>query len=203
MKAVLVFPLMEKAINTYLTLGHVKPEAFSKLTGKVIAIKLEGVELKFFMSFTQSEVFVQSTMTGKPNLSIAAAPFTLLQLFKEEDPSTTLFSDKIKIEGDVATAQALQLFFKSVDVDWEYYFSLLAGDVVANESSKILKNGLGKLKTFSKSFRANVMEYLQEEKQVIPPKVLVQDFFNEVDTLRNDVARLEQRVQRLTMKLKD
>lgn len=48
-----------------------------------------------------------------------------------------------------------------------------------------------------RSLELNLAEYLQEESRVLPGPLELENFFADVDTLRDDVERLAARVQRL------
>jgi ubiquinone biosynthesis protein UbiJ len=48
-----------------------------------------------------------------------------------------------------------------------------------------------------RTFGSNIREYLQEESGDLPSRYEVQRFTRQVDSLRDDVARLEARLNRL------
>ena len=52
-------------------------------------------------------------------------------------------------------------------------------------------------------YKRQVNEYVHEEAEFFPAREALQDFFQDIDTLRMDADRLEARVERLLKKAND
>ena len=202
MQNIFVLTLLEQAINTYLKAHTDYQKNLMALAGKTIAIKVKGLSIAFYMVFTAEHVYVQSTLAGEADLLISAPPFSLLHLFAKSEANSTLFSPEVEIRGDVLLAQQIKKIFAEMEIDWEYYLSLLFGDVVANESKNFITHSINRLKSVACRFSDNVVEYLQEEANVLPSKNLIADFFQQVDSFRNEIEILEKRIMRVENKLR-
>jgi ubiquinone biosynthesis protein UbiJ len=90
-----------------------------------------------------------------------------------------------------------------VDIDWEDIASQYVGDAVAYQIGLIV----GRFKNYKSrsvnNFRLDVSEYLQEESRIVPTKVELDRFMNDVDDLDANVQRLEARMLRLMNSFKE
>ena len=85
-------------------------------------------------------------------------------------------------------------------VRWDYEddLSKVIGDVPANRVGTFAREAAGTVKDTAINLTEMLSEYWQEEKPVLAKKRHIEQFSNEVDTLRADVERLEKRLQRLS-----
>ena len=198
-----VLSTLEKAINSYIQLDEASKNNLEMLSGKVLKLTLSGLDCTFFMVFSEKEIFLQTDCSGQPDLEIAGPPLVLLRLFSDGENSDALFSDEIKISGDLVFAQRMKTFFAGIKIDWTYYWSKIVGDVAANETERFLLGNMERAKSLVSRLRGNMVEYVQEEAELLPSKNLAEDFFSSVDRFRDDVARLDQRIARLMKKAKE
>jgi len=103
-----------------------------------------------------------------------------------------------KIRGNIDLANALNEVMDQIRPDPEAFLASKVGDIAAHRAMGLfysLKQGaedlVGRLKD-------QFTEHVAEGQSVIAPTPEVHAFMDEVDTLRNDVARLQQHVDRLT-----
>ena len=75
--------------------------------------------------------------------------------------------------------------------------SRLAGDIAANRLSQIGQSLFGAPGQWLKNLSENLVEHWTEEQPLIAHKTQIQQFINDVDTLRDDAERLEKRLARL------
>ena len=108
-----------------------------------------------------------------------------------------LEAGELEIEGDAITGQRFAALLNELNIDWEELLSQRIGDVPAH----ILASGVSKLMAWSKDTHAtmkqNMAEYLVEEARLAASRVAVDTYLDQVDELRNDVARLSARVAQL------
>jgi ubiquinone biosynthesis protein UbiJ len=112
----------------------------------------------------------------------------------EQSGSDQLFSGDVEISGDTQLAQHFSHFMNTLEIDWEEQLSKLTGDVVAHEVGNLLRGfsewGQDQLTTS----RLNLQEYLTEELRLLPSRCEVEEFLADVDTLRDDLDRLDARI---------
>jgi len=189
--------IIENALNRFINLDNAAQKKLAGLAGKVVGVSISGLSLDIFITFHQDRIFLQRHCLGQSDLYIKAPPFTLLELMQAEHVQKILQQEHVEITGDVLLAQKIKILFQGSNIDWTYYMSLLTGDVLAQQSSSILKNSFSRLKKISSVFKNNVSEYLQEEINVTPNSFAVEIFCNEVDELRSQVDLLSARISRL------
>ena len=103
----------------------------------------------------------------------------------------------IEIKGDIDFATVISSALKDIEWDYEDDLSEVIGDIPAYHLVKLGKKILKTTKETSFNVADTFKEYWLEEKPLIAKKRLVDQFNKEVDTLRFDVDRLEQRLQKL------
>ena len=104
----------------------------------------------------------------------------------------------MEILGDSDTGQQFQDMLSAVDWDWEEQLSQLTGDVVAHQAGRLAREAIQFISNSSRTLQQDISEYLQEEARLLPARIEVGYFLEEVDQLRADVDRLSARVDRLS-----
>ena len=102
-----------------------------------------------------------------------------------------------KIRGNIDLANAVNDVLDNIRPDPEAFLASKIGDIAAHRAMGLfhsLKQSAEQLATRSKD---QFTEHVAEGHSVIVPNEQVAKFMSDVDTLRNDVARLQQRVERL------
>ncbi|MDX1443206.1 MAG: SCP2 sterol-binding domain-containing protein [Gammaproteobacteria bacterium] len=102
----------------------------------------------------------------------------------------------VSITGDAETGQDFQQLVESLDIDWEEKLSRFIGDSAAHQVGSLLRGFRDFTRQGAERFSDNIREYLQEETEDLPRRREVNEFLDNVDALREDVDRLEARVQR-------
>jgi ubiquinone biosynthesis protein UbiJ len=102
-----------------------------------------------------------------------------------------------RITGSADFAQELGYVIQHLRWDVEEDLSRVVGDIAAHR----LTTGVSAVAAWQreklKNLAENFAEYLTEERPAIARRLAIADFSAEVDCLRDDVARLEKRLQRL------
>jgi len=160
---------------------------------------------------------VRIALADKPLLRYTIEPNGLLaahEAFGEDEPSLSidLPSDAAsrfishgrhgilkaaKIRGNIDLANAVNDVLDNIRPDPEAFLASKIGDIAAHRAMGIfysLKQGAEQL---TARLKDQFSEHVAEGHSVIVPNEEVAGFMSEVDTLRNDVARLQQRVERL------
>lgn len=103
----------------------------------------------------------------------------------------------IEIKGDIDFATLISNALKDIEWDYEDDLSEMIGDIPAYHLVKLGKRIVRGTKETSFNIADTFKEYWLEEKPLIAKKRLVEQFNKEVDTLRFDVDRIEQRLKKL------
>jgi ubiquinone biosynthesis protein UbiJ len=106
-------------------------------------------------------------------------------------------SGSVQIEGDTTLAQQFAKALGGLDVDWEEQAARVLGDPIAHQVGQAMKGLSDWGRQTSRTLTADLKEYLEEEGRLVPTRYELDAFLAEVDTLRDDVERLEARLARL------
>ncbi len=92
-----------------------------------------------------------------------------------------------------------EIFFLSRNLDWDPAedLSKVSGDIAAERIVQTATALRHQLRDAALNLSASAAEYLTEERQLLAKPRHVSTFIQQVDQLRDDVARLEQRIARL------
>lgn len=103
--------------------------------------------------------------------------------------------DGLEIRGDVHFAHSVQNLFLQAEIDWEALLAASVGDTLAHPLYKAVTTFRSSLKENQARLIENLIEYWQEEIKSLPKKENAENFYAEIDQLRNDVARLEAKIK--------
>jgi len=188
--------LLEKALNTYLKLDPESATRINRINKKVLLIRMPSVNWQcYFIPSTEGFTLLER-YEGEIAAEIITSPLGLLTMVQASKQGGLPIDENIKVVGDLDLAQDIKDILCEVDIDWEEYLSRVAGDTVAHNIHRQMSDIMSWGKGAAESFTKNVTEYLQEEKRQVPPRAEVNDFCDDVDDLRDDLARIEARLQR-------
>jgi ubiquinone biosynthesis protein UbiJ len=103
----------------------------------------------------------------------------------------------IRNEGDAAMLAEIFFLFGNLRWDAAEDLSRVTGDVAAERIVQAVQGGRQQLHDAALNLSQAAAEYLTEEHPLLVKPAQVAGFVQQVDTLRDDIARLEQRVARL------
>jgi ubiquinone biosynthesis protein UbiJ len=128
-----------------------------------------------------------------PEVSIslpATAPLLALQ-------GNDVLMRAARLEGSVDFAEALGFVIRNLRWDVEEDLSKIFGDIVAHRMVGTAQQFAGWQKQTAQNVAENLAEYFTEEQPLIARRTDIAMFADQIDLLRDDLARLEKRVQRL------
>jgi ubiquinone biosynthesis protein UbiJ len=192
--------VLEQTINAALQLDPEGSAALGRFTGKVIAIELQGSPLTLFCLPGTGSLLLMTQFSGEPDTTLSGRPLALFKLVTG-DSRRVLFEGEVKISGDVELGQQFKQVLDRLHIDWEEALSHFTGDIVAHKVGHLLREVDSWWQHTRERISANGAEYLQQEMWVLPTRQEVEQFYEDVETLRDDVARLAARLELLTSKL--
>lgn len=193
---------VEGAVNRYLGVDPDFARTLHPLEGRVIGVALEGAGVELLVHFVAEGVLVRRARVEDPveapapDVHIRGTPLALARLAREGGNDPTL-GGQVRIHGDIDVAQKLSRALADLEVDFEELLSRVTGDVTAHQVGRAVR-GVGRFVDRARSsFERDLGEYLSEETALTPRREELEQFGTDVDVLRDDVERLEQRVRRL------
>jgi ubiquinone biosynthesis protein UbiJ len=193
-----VIASIEQLLNQAIQLDPESPIRLTPMQGKIIQIELLGLGISFCLIPEPQGFQLLSHYEGEPDCLLRGSLLDLATMGNRRNSAEQLFGGSVTIEGDTALAQRFGDFFTGLDIDWEEQLSRLTGDVAAHEIGNVMRGTIGWGKQLNRTATQNLKEYLEEELRLIPGRYEVEPFLSAVDRLRDDVERLEARIQRLS-----
>jgi ubiquinone biosynthesis protein UbiJ len=187
---------LEQTINAALRLDPEGSAALGRFVGKVIAIELQGSPLTLFCLPGPGSLMLMTHFTGSPDTTLSGRPLALIKLVTG-DSRRVLFEGEVKISGDVELGQHFKQVLDRLHIDWEEALSHFTGDMLAHKAGHLLREVSSWWSNTRERLAANGAEYLQQEMWLLPTRPEVEQFYQGVETLRDDVARLAAKLDQL------
>lgn len=202
LKLNLMFPqFLRGALETLLNqlISHTEHcEAYlRKLDNKILAVNLQGIDFPLFFLFSAQRVEILGRYEGQTDCAVNLSPKLLLTMPKKAELSQFINDQSIQLQGDLQVLQDFVALLEFVEKDPAEWLSRYLGDVPAQGSINLLrqlKQVLQYKLTQSQQFWG---ERLTEEWQLVSPSLAIADFCTQVEQLAQDVAGLEQKIQKL------
>lgn len=147
-------------------------------------------------------LLLQITDAGYFAAGDAALGATVTITLPEDTPRRFLIDrasifQSAKLAGSADFAECLGFVFRHLEWDSEADLARLLGDIPAHRIDRMAKAGLRQAGEGLERLGRNVVEYLTEESGALLGPGDIDDFNRSVSILRDDVERLEKRLQRL------
>ncbi|MDY6979612.1 MAG: SCP2 sterol-binding domain-containing protein [Pseudomonadota bacterium] len=197
---VLLEAAVETALNRALRLDPVTFEQLARFEGKQIALELHGTGLTLLLLPGHDGIQVMSGDAEQADTVISGTPLALAEL-SLGDARRVLFAGEVTIRGDVETGQAFKRLLDHLDIDWEEQLSRYTGDVVGHQLGDLFRGLQDWGRQARRVLGRNLAEFLQQESRQLATREAVAEFVREVDQLRDDSERLQQRVTLLQQRL--
>ena len=199
---------IETALNEYIQMDASASTKLAKLSNAVIAIELTGWDFTLYLLPDAQGIQVMSVYAGDADTIIKGTPLALFNMSQGEATAATLREQNITIDGDLELGQQFSAFFKNLDIDWEEKLAQTFAKVTSDSTGDLLAHKIGRLVQSFKQWQPqakntleqNIAEYFQQESQILPVAEEIEPFYKAVDDIRNDVDRLEARIERLMAK---
>lgn len=163
-------------------------------SGQVLNIQLPPLSLS--LGVTPEGLFCKAEQTTQANVSITlprATPLLILQ-------DSSLVLQQAGVSGNAEFAETLSFIFRNLSWDVEADLAPLVGDILAHRLVKTGKALKAKLTQNSRNLVENCVEYTRDEVELLVDTRKQAQRTRDIGTLRDDVARMEKRIQQLERK---
>ncbi len=164
----------------------------TQLNGKSLAIEI-GEMARFHVASNGSTLQV-TTGDAVADATLAGGPLSLLALAGTA-PESLVQRGAVTISGDAQLAQQFRELAKLLRPDLEEDLSYLVGDVPAHQLGRFARRSASWTRKAATTTLTNLAEYLGHERQDLVPRNEGEQFLRGVDGLREDVERLEARLE--------
>jgi len=171
-------------------------ELCEKLDGTIVAVRVRDTSLATWFIVHDDFLELATDCDAEPDVVITGSIITLARMAGE--PGVGALRDgSLELTGDAHIADDFQQLLEYAKPDIEEELSSVVGDAAAHRLGEIAR-GMGSWANSARStMGANIREYLQEESRDVPSRYEVDRHADNVGALRDDVDRLEARVNRL------
>ena len=171
-------------------------ELCSNLSGTVVAVRVRDTALAAYFIVDDDVLNVVSSTGEEPDVVITGSIITLARMIGQSGEAA-IRDGSLELTGDAELAGQFQQLLSHAKPDVEEELSGIVGDVAAHRLGEIAR-GVGRWgRTARSTMGANIREYLQEESRDAPSRYELDSFTADVNTLRDDVDRIEARMNRL------
>ncbi len=189
--------IIEAVINRYLALDPEMLDKLGQFDGKVIKLEMTGINKALYMLPNRRGIQVLTEYEGPADTVLRGSPVSLFKMGMVSNAANMLLKGEIEITGDTRLGHQYKNVFSQMDIDWSEPLANLLGDSFAYQiqqsASEFAHWGKQTVKSVSTSFS----EYLQEESRDVVTGTELNIFNEAVDQLRNDVDRIQARVNQL------
>ena len=182
---------MLAAINHLLGQSAWAREKLAPFAGHAAQIKLPPFEAAFLIG--ADGCISEPSAGAELEVSISLPAATPLLALQGKDAVMRA----ARIEGSAEFAEALGFVIRNLRWDAEEDLSKIVGDIAAHRIVGGAREFAGAQQRAAQNLAENLAEYFTEEQPLIARRDAVADFSADIDRLRDDVARLEKRLQRL------
>lgn len=184
-------------INRYLLLDVDSEERLRLLDGCVLVVEVRGTGLEVAVRFGGDGIELDSAEGAAADVNITGSPLALLRLLLSAQSDQGISGLETSMSGDIEVVRNVRNLIARLDIDWEEQLAGVIGDVGAHSVGILARAAESWRQHAQSTLQSNLGEYLEEEARLVPTTGELESYFSGVDRLRDDVERLDQRVERL------
>lgn len=189
---------LQAALGRALELDPDTREALGPLEGRRLVLRLDSPPLALQLTVQDRRLLVGPVEEGhEPDLAVRTTLSGLMSQLPGLRPGEGAPVGRMRIEGDAELARRVQGLARGFDPDWEAPFAAVFGEVLGVQVARALAGALRQAKVTGGSLARSAAEYVTEESRDVVPRAELEAFHEDVDTLRDDVERMEARIRRL------
>ena len=190
---------IEKLLNRSLPRSPRAQALAMALSGRSLAVEMTGAG-KVVISSSGEHIRVERDTGAPADASLSAGPFTLLALAAGQ--TQALAATGGTLGGDSEVAQKFSELLGLLRPDPEEELAQLIGDAPAHHLGRLARGVADFAQRSARTGVTNVAEYLAHERRDLVPKAEGRQLLEGIDALRDDVDRLEARLEHLAQRLR-
>lgn len=191
-----LFRPMTALVNKQIKATTPARELCAEFDGKVMAVRVKDTGLAMYFYVCPEEIALFGDFDGEPDVVVTGSILTLARLAGASSEDA-IRDGSLELIGDAEVAQAFQKLFAYGRPDIEEELSGVIGDVAAHRLGEVARSIGSWGRQAGATLRQNITEFLQEERRDVPSRYEVEAFTRKIDELRDDVARVEARLNHL------
>lgn len=189
---------IENVLNRGLPRSPRAQELCAQLAGRRIAIEAPSVARLLVESTGNSLRVTQGSLPA--DAEIIGGPLSLLALGGSA-AGTPISRGEVEVRGDAELAQKFHELARLLRPDPEEELSVFVGDVAAHRIGRLARGALGWTRDAAATLLQDVGEYFSHERGDLVSREEGEQFLRGVDALREDVDRIDARLELLKQRL--
>jgi ubiquinone biosynthesis accessory factor UbiJ len=186
---------IENVLNRGLPRSPRARQLCRELAGARLGVEVRGVT-RILVHSSGDVLHCTPSASDPAEADISGSALSLLAL-SGPSPERVLQRGAVEIRGDADIARKYRELARLLMPDLEEELSLLLGDVPAHQLGRLARALYGWSRQAATTAVQNVAEYLAHERADLVPRAEAEQFISGVDRLREDVDRLEARINLL------
>jgi ubiquinone biosynthesis protein UbiJ len=184
-------------LNRYIESDQERAAGLDQIKHKLIRLYVR--ELDKTLSFRVQQRYLQeeSDSAVDADVEISISLKILPEFLLGADQDKLMKNGGIEIKGDAHIASVFQNTLREVEIDWEELLSKYTGDAVAYQVGRGAKAVHSFGRHLRENMRQDLRDYLQDNVQAAATQDEVNQFIQDVDSVRASADRLEARLNRL------
>jgi len=188
-------PLITRILNHLVDQNSWAQEQLKPYAGNTVIFRIPPGRLK--VTILEDGGLAAAGEAAIVSARVTLPPSVAMRLLSGDANAETLVS----IEGDTELAAALSKVLRNMSWEYEEDLSKLVGDIPAHQIAEFGRKAASEVRKQSLNIAEMFTEYWQEEQPMIAKKRHVQQFMQDVELLRDDVERLDKRIDKLNSQL--
>jgi ubiquinone biosynthesis accessory factor UbiJ len=188
--------LLEALLNQTIALDPDLPGELKALDGRSITLTWNGPEWALRIHVEGAQLRVGPAAGSDSDVSLRTTLGGLIGLLRPA-ASDSLPAGRVQISGDAELMRHIEKLSRRFDPDWESAFAARLGPIFGPQVARHLRQGFQWLRESALGLAESGAEYVQEESRDVVAGHELDTFAEDVDRLRDDVERIEVRLQRL------
>lgn len=195
---------IEHAINLALVQDAPSQQRLSKLAGQQILVEVENFNLLILIQILEEGLSLalpssveDAGLNDKTDTHVKG-PSAAYQKLLDGDG---FFDGDLRIQGNAQTLMTLHKVSANFELDWEGILADKIGDMATSFIAPLLRSKWQWSKHAGQSFQMNLVEYLQEESDLLPSRLEFNNFIEDLELMETAIDRLEARMRVLANKL--
>jgi ubiquinone biosynthesis protein UbiJ len=187
---------VERLLNRHISESTAATHRLAALEGRSFAVTVVGPDVRFVLGVRNGHVGVRASADEPADATLRGTPLALLGLL-ENSSLSRLSTHRVELAGNIHVAEAFAEMLRYARPDLEGELAGWIGDIAAHEVGARLRGLRAWTARARRSLEADLVDYVQYERAILPAALEAREFYADVERLRDDVERAEQRVAAL------
>lgn len=196
----MLIDLLELASNKTLEYDPQTQARLQKLQGKTMTLNVTSIGQSLSITPYPEGLEFSQQVPEQVDVTLNASLGALVKISKDGMENAELEPGELDIAGDPIIGQRFAQLISDLNIDWQGLLAEQIGDSPAKMVSFAAVQAKSVASDAHLKLKELVNTLIKDDLQVVADKSAVDEFLDEVDTLRADTDRLDARLQRLQSK---